>query len=300
MKTGKKGGLIMAIDVLIKQKLFSNKTMPLEVILGNKLHYGDYVNYQLEIGVMGETEFIAYNPKSIGRGFSVIWNPKENKSISLRLPMPSTVQEIKDFYEAVERMVNYWNGKLIVDDHQMALANFIQGFDDMVNFNRKVIKEISQRVLDTGHSQMLPSAMWELTIGEREAKLFLENSNDYSKWLHEKQSLGVNYKVPRFFMGPNGIFGVYLLFNDEPSLFPYRPMVPFGITDNRTGKALECKEWQLWPVIKGDKSSLCKMEYDQFMNLLPESKKKKYDDNRFLLDDFTVEDLKELVLKYKK
>ena len=34
----------MAIDVMIQQKLFGNKSMPLEVILGESLHYGNFVN----------------------------------------------------------------------------------------------------------------------------------------------------------------------------------------------------------------------------------------------------------------
>ena len=80
----------MAIDILIKQKWFGNKTMPLEVILGDDLHYGNFINDQLTVGELGESEFIASNPECIGRGFSVTWNPTEKKSINLRLPLPST------------------------------------------------------------------------------------------------------------------------------------------------------------------------------------------------------------------
>ena len=124
----------MSIDVLIKQKLFGSKIMPLEVILGEHLHYGNFVNDQLHVGELGETEFIAYNPESIGRGFSVVWNPKEKKTIALRLPQPSTTQELKDFYGAIERMVNYWNGKLIVDGSRVSLPEFLSAFNNMVDF----------------------------------------------------------------------------------------------------------------------------------------------------------------------
>ena len=70
----------MAIDILIKQKMFGGKTMPLDVILGEHLHYGNFVTDQLNIGELGENEFVAYNPDSIGRGFSVIWNSGEKKN----------------------------------------------------------------------------------------------------------------------------------------------------------------------------------------------------------------------------
>ncbi|MBO5305776.1 MAG: hypothetical protein J6B12_03330, partial [Clostridia bacterium] len=105
----------MSIDVLIKQKLFSNKTMPLAVILGENLKYGNFSNDRLDVGVLGESEFVAYNPQNIGRGFSVIWNPKEKRKISLRLPQPSTKRELTDFYATVERMAKYWDAKLVVD-----------------------------------------------------------------------------------------------------------------------------------------------------------------------------------------
>ena len=166
----------MAIDVLIKQKLFGSKTMPLEVILGEKLHYGNFVSDQLNVGELGDTEFIAYNPESIGRGFSVVWNPKEKKTIVLRLPQPSTTQELKDFYAAIERMVKHWDGKLIVDGNRVSLPDFLSAFDNMVDFNHKIIKQFSQQVLDGEHDTLtLYSTMWPLAIGKEEATLFMEN-----------------------------------------------------------------------------------------------------------------------------
>ena len=44
----------MSIDVLIKQKMFGGNTMPIGVILGEHLHYGNFVNDQLNIGELGE------------------------------------------------------------------------------------------------------------------------------------------------------------------------------------------------------------------------------------------------------
>lgn len=45
--------------------MFGSKAIPLDVILGEKLHYGNFVSYQLNVGELGDTEFIAYNPESI-------------------------------------------------------------------------------------------------------------------------------------------------------------------------------------------------------------------------------------------
>ena len=265
----------MSIDVLIKQRLFGNKTMPLQVILGEHLHYGNFVKDQLNVGELGETEFIAYNPKSIGRGFSVVWNPKEKKTIALRLPQPSTTQELKDFYDAIERMVNHWHGNLVVDGNRVSLLDFLSNFENMVNFNNKILNHLSQQVLD-GKSDTLTlySTMWPLTIGKEEATMFMENLNYYAEWLHEKQSINVYFACPDFYIGDNGIFARYILTNNLPAVFPYQPTVPLGTTDPATGKQLECKEWLILLGIEGEKEPLCEMEYSKFLSLIPENKKK--------------------------
>lgn len=283
----------MSIDVLIKQRLFGNKTMPLQVILGEHLHYGNFVKDQLNVGELGETEFIAYNPKSIGRGFSVVWNPKEKKAIALRLPQPSTTQELKDFYDAIERMVNHWHGNLVVDGRRVSLPDFLSNFENMVNFNNKILNRFSQQVLD-GESDKLTlySTMWPLTIGKEEATMFMENPNYYAEWLHEKQSMNVYFASPAFYIGDNGIFARYILTNNLPAVFPYHPTVPLGTTDPATGKQLECKEWLILLGVEGEKEPLCEMEYSKFLSLIPENKKSKYDGNHFLLDEMTEEEIR--------
>ncbi len=283
----------MAIDVMIKQKLFGSKTMPLEVILGEHLHYGNFVNDQLNVGELGETEFVAYNPESIGRGFSVVWKPKEKKTIALRLPQPSTTQELKDFYTTIERMVKYWDGKLIVDGSRVSLVNFLSSFDNMVDFNNKAIKQFSQQVLDGEYDTLtLYSAMWPLAIGKEEATLFMENPDNYAHWLHEKQSMDVYFATPRFYVGNNGIFARYILVNSLPTVFPYQPAVPFGTTDPTTGKQLECKEWLIWLGIEGETEPLCEMEYSKFLSHISENKKSKYDGSHFLLAEMSAEEIR--------
>ena len=283
----------MSIDVVIKQKLFSSKSMPLEVILGKHLHYGNFVNDQLNVGELGECEFIAYNPDHIGRGFSVIWTPNEKKKIVLRLPQPSTTQELSDFYAAVERMAKYWNAKLIVDGNRVSIDSFMANFQDMLDFNDKIIKQFSQQVLDGEHDTLtLYSTMWPLAIGKEEATMFLNNPASYAEWLHEKQSMDIYFASPHFYVGDNGIFARYILTNDLPAVFPYQPTVPFGATDPATGKQLECKEWYILLGIDGEKDPICEMDYSKYLSIIPESKKNKYDGSHFLLAEMTEEEIR--------
>ena len=285
----------MAIDVLIKQKLFNRKPMPLEVILGDDLYYGNFVDDKLNVGELGECEFIAYNPQSIGRGFSVIWNPFEKKAISLRLPQPSTTQELKDFYSAIARMVKYWDAKLVVDGNRLHLDSFISSLQDMIDFNEKIIQQLSQQILDEEHDTLtLCSTMWPLSISKEEAKRFLNNSDGYAEWLHERQIMDVNFASPDFCVGDNGFFGRFYLMNRLPSIFPYRPKVPLGATDPETGKQLECDQWRIVLGIEGETESLCEMEYSKFLSRIPNSKMTRYDGEHFLLAELTEDELKKI------
>lgn len=285
----------MSIDVLVKQKMFGGKTMPLEVILGDNLHYGNFVNDKLNEGELGESEFIAYNPQSIGRGFSVIWNPSEKKTITLRLPQPSTTQELKDFYASIERMVKYWDAKLVVDGNRLRLDSFMTSLQDMIEFNVKIIKQFSQQVLDGEHDTLtLYSTMWPLSIGKEEATLFLNNPDSYAEWLHEKQAMDVYFANPHLYAGDNGVFGRFHLMNNLPAIFPNQPTVPFGTTDPQTGKQLECNQWVILLGIEGADEPLCEMEYSKFLSLIPDSKKSRYDGSHFLLAEMSEEEIRNL------
>ena len=134
--------------------------------------------------------------------------------------------------------------------------------------------------------------MWPLSVGKEEATMFTENPNYYAEWLHEKQSMNVYFASPDFYIGDSGIFARYILTDNLPAVFPYRPTVPFGVADPATGKHLECKEWLIVLGIEDEKEPLCEMEYSKFLSLIPEDKKSKYDGSHFLLAEMTEEEIR--------
>ena len=286
----------MSIDVAVKQKTFGNKTMPLEVILGENLHYGNFVNDQLNIGELGGTEFIAYHPEHIGRGFSVIWNPREKKKIELRLPQPSTAQELSDFYAAVERTAKHWNAKLIVDGSNVRLSDFLAGFSNMIEFNDRIIKHFAQQVLDGEHETLtLYSARWPLAIGKDEASAFIENTREYALWLHKKQAVNAHYAIARFYANKNSISARYTFTNGISCIFPREPAVPFGATDPSTGRALQCSDWKVCLGIDGEAEPLGEIEYAEFINRIPADKLLKYDGNKIQILEMSENEVRELI-----
>lgn len=270
----------MSIDVEIKQGLFGRKTMPLEVILGEHLHYGEFVDDHLIPGQRGDSEFIAYDPRRIGRGFSVIWHPEEKRKIVLRQLHPSTRQELTEFFAAVERMTKYWDGKLTVDGTRLSLKAFMESLPGMLDFNEKLIRQFSEQVLSGEHdSWSFFCTLWPLTMGAEEAAVFARNPTAYEDWLHEQQSVEAVYASPRFYGTEQGIVGEFLLPSKGSVLLPRKPAVPFGIVDAATGKPLECSTWQIR--FEREKET-GPVSYQVFLDTLPEEKKVRYDGDRFL------------------
>ncbi|MBE6983644.1 MAG: DUF4299 family protein [Ruminococcaceae bacterium] len=283
----------MSIDVEIRQKFFRNKQMPLEVILGENLHYVNFVNDQPEIGELGERDFVAYNPKGIGRGFSVLWNPRETKKIALQLPHPSTPRELKDFFDTVERIVKYWDGKLIVDGNRLHLDVFMASLPDMINFNYRILKQFSEQII-SGESDDLTlySTMLPLVIGKEEAAMFLENPDSYSSWLHEKQSMDIYFAGPKFYEDDDGIIGTYFFKNNLPAVFPNQPRVPLGMIDPKTRKPVVCKRWLITLLIDGTDKIFCTMDYYKFLSLIPEGKGTRYDAGHVLVTELTEDEIR--------
>ena len=285
----------MSLEVVIKQKLFGRKPMPLEVILGEELYYGNYENDCLNIGEMGTEEILVYNPERIGRGFSVIWTADEKKAVTLRLLQPTTTRELQDFYAAVERMAKYWEGSLEVEGQKQSLEVFLASYREMMEFNLKALKDFAGQVLDGTYDTLaLYAAMWPMSMGKEEAALFLQNPHLFEGWLHEKQAMNVYYETPDFFMGEAGIVGRFILVNDLPAIFPEPPAVPMGLADPKTGERPESVQWLVTVGIQGEKEPLCDVEYSEFLRLLPAEKKSKYDGGHFLLAELTEEEIRAL------
>lgn len=91
----------MAVDVIVKQKGIFGKNITIEDIVGDDLSYGIMdENYRLKQGEQGEY-MVVYDSRHLGRGMEVSF---EKKDVNLRLPLPNSEEDIRLFYQTVERV----------------------------------------------------------------------------------------------------------------------------------------------------------------------------------------------------
>lgn len=288
----------MSFWITIKQKGFSKKTLPLEVILGEKLKYGAFSGDCLEKDVLGEGEFIAYNPEHIGRGFSVTWTPDEKKKIEFRLLIPSTPEELRDVFDAAERVASYWNASIVADDTKMKLPAFREYYNEMVKNNENMLKRFSDEVIKgTYETLTLYSALFPLHLSKEEAEVFANDPEAFYRWLHEKQSVDAVYSSPNFFMKEDGnICAIFRFIKGKTHIFPVKPTVPFGVADPRTGKALECSDYGIVFFEKdNDEKPEASMSYSEFLTRAENFGKQKFTAELFLLPALSGEDYAKLI-----
>ena len=114
----------MPIDVTVIQKSLIQKTLPLNIILGDELKYGSFDGFRLDPDELGEVGFIAYNPEHIGRGISIEWKEQEKEKSITACTHPYNPNEIRDFFAGIERICNCWKCELEVDGEKQSSKEF--------------------------------------------------------------------------------------------------------------------------------------------------------------------------------
>lgn len=290
----------MSVDLVIRQKSFIKKALPLEVILGNELSYGVMeTGCRLKSGVLDESEFIVYMPQHIGRGISVEWKKGEKQQVALRMLSPTCLEEVDALYRMVQRIANYWNCNIEMDGNGMNVKEFQSTREEIQKFNVDVLKSMAKRVMEDveeGGATTLFSAMWPMMMGKKEAELFVKEPEAFGVWLHEKQVQDLYYAVPLFYRdAEGGVIGRFAISEGVDSIIPVKPYVPFGVEDPDTQKALECSDYRAAFFSSTYDRIIGEVPYEQFISSVPASKLSRYDGGNYVMEGLTVEELKQIL-----
>lgn len=291
----------MSIDVIIRQKGFFKKALPLSVILGDHLVGGTYdQHFRLEEGhVAPGGEMAVYDPAHKARGFTVSWS---RRSATLRALHPTCAEELKAFYATVARITDYWSCSLEVDGTPMTPAEFQAGLSDMLEANDRYLDLFIKESMDKEpyESMTLFSAFWPLEFGAKEAAEVKDAPEGaparFARWLHEMQSVDVYYAVAGYVEEEDGIVSRFAFTEDCDSLFPVKPSVPFGIT-GADGKPLEVSRYEVAIFSTTTRSVIGMLPYDKFLSALSPDKVSYYDAKRVRIAPHSLSELKELIAK---
>lgn len=268
----------MSVTIQIIQKGIFKKSLPDEIILGENLYYGILDGEALVPGERCPDGFLAFNPKCIGRGISVLAHVNEKHKVELHINNPTTAEELRDFYDCVARIAHFWNVKNIIEEgNKTALTEFLNTYEKNRDFNWRALDEWIQKILDDEYEDLVVGgALWPLVIDLEDAKSIrgehsLESFRDY---LNRMQNIDWYFASPRFFDFPQfGLGGVYIVIPDTVSLFPNEPKVPFGIVDPETNEPMDIKKWIVGLSMT---ETALNLPYEKFITMLPAEKVTRY------------------------
>lgn len=283
----------MSIDITLRQTAAKKKVLPLEVILGEELVYGAFDGLRTNPGEKGARDFIAWNPDHIGRGFSVEWQEGEKRRVDLRLPLPSTNEEIKDFYDCVERIASFWNCGVEEDGEKAELNVFLSGLKAVQETNDRMIIEMAEQVFmgEKDGSMIMPAAIWQLAVGKEEARTFLRAPEKFAPWLHEHQAVDAYYAMAQFFDRSGKTVGRFTLPVEVPTILPRIPQVPFGYIDTETGLPLVCDTYEIAFLNPEEGKIFACMDYDAFLDRVDATKCERFDGDCFLAQAMDMKEL---------
>jgi len=306
----------MAIEITITQKGGSKKALPFDVIIGEHLRYGRSDGTLLFKDIIGENDFIAYNPNHIARGFNVKWKEGESHQVRLRLTIPSHDDEIDDFYDTAYRIATYWENCKIRQDNKVlsleedfflqrsdAKAYSLQTLNDLCTKtkfdknNNMVTGEVAGSTPIREGEIILHNAMWPIVLGGKE-KAMLANSVDsvkFKKFLHEKQSINAYYAKAFYYEHPatKEFHAKFAIEEDTTSIFPLKPTVPWWLVDKRTGKLMEVDIWEIALFSTTKDEMLGEMLYDDFIGKLKNTEY--YDQQNVLIKGVSLAEMEEML-----
>ncbi len=218
----------MSIEITIKNNSFLKKELDLDIITNNELKYGHYENNIFRDGV-AEDYIALYSHRAIGRGFTIEWKKGEKNQVVLHLPLPSTNEEITEFYNCVKRICDFWKSKKFNQDGIECNVNVI---NELILSNVDVSLNAIKGFIQTDE-YCLPCALYPIYLDiEMMNEISLFNSLTYFKeLLHEIQSQDYYFAKPMVYQknDTGELFVRYAITEDTRTILPIKPFLPYDL-----------------------------------------------------------------------
>lgn len=289
----------MAIDIVIKQTGLFKKTLPLDIITGNNLAYGNHGDDGIRLvdELIDDGYFIVYDPQKLGRGITVEWNEKEKNKIVLRQLIPTHREVLKACFDIVKRITDYWKCDLEVDGTNIKPQDFLSQYDDYLEFNKDTAMSQNEKITSDDpeyEKTTLPCVLFPLVLGKEEARSFQNNIENFYDWMHEKQSIDAYYGVPKFYQVEDKIIGMYVVTEDTTSIFPTTPDNQIGLINVINQNNIKYDEISITLYSMTEDGSLGMIPYHHFLQAVKD-KSKPFDGDHILIEGLSYNEMKEII-----
>lgn len=284
----------MAVDVTVKQRALFGKNITIEDIVGNDLSYGIMdENYRLKQGEQGDY-MVVYDRRHLGRGMEVSF---EKKNVNLRLPLPNSEEDIRLFYQTVERVCHLQGvHSFYRDGEKIELGDFENLIQLDMNASTGALESMEKGMKEGEYSNMIVFAIQNpiyIEIKDLEQMKGADNFYDLKKFgefLDRHQRMDVYYAAPLLYKKKDGtVFGMYAISADVSSVVPKTPKLLVVNQDE-----LKVEEWYAALVIS--QGNVKSIKYEDFIKFVGEGER--YDAENIIVT-LSLEEMKKLADKFE-
>lgn len=217
----------MALEFIVKRKMFSNITISLKQLLSEHLRYGVHEDvYEINLNKEGETTTI-FDWRKIGRGVDVELMPSQAK---LNLFVPCTERDVELAFELLEKILNLYNTKKFQYEGQnYTMDQLSQLKDEVKQFQKSVLTQDHNHLIEGKRGAIvIYGAMHPVTFSKEKFCIPSgDHWDEFADLLDEVQMLDPDeyFAKPNFYQKKNEdeIIGIYTLTTDTDSSFPIHP-----------------------------------------------------------------------------
>ncbi len=273
----------MSVNVIIKQKsLFKKKLDVKEIIKLVNLDYGVCDdNYRLIQGEIG-SHTLLFDRKKLARGIELFMN---NNDIMLNLSLPTTKEEIKLFYDIIEKICKALKTKSYTrDEEQTSIENNSKYIEYDENASIGALSDLKEKLEKEEYTNLeIFGVMNPISIGKKEINYIDSKLDKFSILLDKLQEMDVYYAAPKVYQKDGKLIGIYAVCVDNPSVVPLKPYIVLnrikGIND--------------WYVMLKDGNTV---KYEDFINNV---EVKEYYDANHVIVTMSDKETDAIIEKYK-
>ncbi len=270
----------MSVTAKILQKsLFKKKLNIDDIIKISGLSYGVCdSDYRLIENEKGEHTLL-YDTEHLARGID-LW--LENNDILLSLSLPTAKEEIRLFYNTIEKICNVLKTNTYIREEEKVRLSQNESFIKADEQGALCgLEQISENIKEKYSHFQIFGIKNPISLGEKEINEIDNDLNKFGKFLHEKQNINAIYSAPRIFERTDKVFGMHAAISDVNIIFPTEPYV-----------ILNQKKVDEWYVLLKNKKTV------RYSNFISNVKNTKYYDFNHIIVNLTAEEIEALTDKY--
>ena len=272
----------MSVNVRIKQKsIFKKKLNVDDIIKLTNLSYGVCdENYRLIRNEKGNHTLI-YDENRLARGIDL---SLDGTDIILLLSLPTSLSEIRKFYEVIEKICNELKIKNYIREEENVSLNdkekFIK-FDEQASISG--LGDLQEKIGRDEYKRFELFGIYNpISIGVKEIKEIGNSLDNLENYFHKIQSLDVYYATPRVYKVNDKLIGIYAIGANIPSVVPTKPYIVLNQIQG-------IEKWYV--MLKEGKT----VKYEDFIN---HTKTKEYYDANHIIITLNDEEINGLLDKY--